>query len=206
MDAVFKGKASHAGAAPEKGNNTLISAASAVLNLHSIPRNSKGATRINVGKLVSGTERNIIPESAYMKIETRGKTSELNDYMRKYAERILHSAAEMHDTEVNIKYVGEAVSAESDHEMINMVKEAASKIYAYNLICDEKINFGASEDISYMMNKVQSNGGKAVYIMFGSDLKAEHHNSNFDFNEKDLKNAVKVYSILVFDILSEIYE
>ncbi len=201
IDVVFKGKASHAGAMPERGKNALLSASSAVLNLHSIPRNSKGMTRINVGELVCGKGRNIIPESAYMKIETRGETKELNEYMKKYAERILHNSAEMHGTKVNIEYVGEAESAQSDYTMIKMVKKIADKIYEPDLICEEKVNFGASEDISYMINEVQSNGGKAVYIMFGSDLKAAHHSSNFDFNEKDLKNIIKIYSALVCNIL-----
>lgn len=198
--ANFKGKASHAGAAPEKGDNALLSAACAVLNLHSIPRNSKGATRINVGKLISGTASNIIPENAYMEIETRGETNDLNDYMKNYAERILHSAAQMHDTKLNIEYGGQAESAESSDDLMKTVKKSALKIYNPNLIIDKKINFGASEDISYMMNKVQSNGGQAAYLMFGSNLKSPNHSSNFDFNEADLINAVKLYSILVLDI------
>lgn len=52
LDVDFHGKASHAAAAPEQGNNALLAAATAVLNLQAIPRHGKADTRINVGKLV----------------------------------------------------------------------------------------------------------------------------------------------------------
>jgi aminobenzoyl-glutamate utilization protein A len=201
FDAFFTGVSAHAGAAPEMGSNVMLSAATAILNLNSIPRNSSGSTRINVGKLICGTARNIIPSTAHMLIETRGETSELNQYMMDYAERILENSAAMHGTKLDINFMGESVSCESDGIMIQKVKEAANNISEYNSIEDEKMNFGASEDFSYMMEEVQVHGGKAVYVLFGSDLKSSHHNSEFDFNEKDLKNAVKLFSMLVYDIL-----
>ena len=44
MDIYFTGRAVHAGAIPEKGNNAMLSAATAVLNLQAIPRSSEGDT------------------------------------------------------------------------------------------------------------------------------------------------------------------
>ncbi|GLC30058.1 amidohydrolase [Clostridium omnivorum] len=202
IDAEFIGKASHAAAAPEKGDNALLSAASAVMNLYSIPRNSEGETRINVGCLQAGVQRNVIPERAYMIIETRGETTALNEYMKSYAERILKASAEMHGTRVHIKYMGSSISAISDEEMAAIVENAAAHMGVYNKIHHEKVKFGASEDIAYMMERVQATGGKATYIMFGSDLMGEHHSSNFDFNEADLIKAVKLYSNVVYDILA----
>lgn len=201
IDAFFKGTASHAGTAPEKGNNAMLSAATAVLNLHSIPRSGQGVTRINVGKLEAGGQRNIIPERAYMGIEVRGETAEIAEYMKGYVERILISSAQMHGSSVNIKYLGEAIDGRSSHELVDLIIKAA-KVSGYNKVYDKEIDFGASEDITHMIKRVQQNGGKAAYVMFGSNLKGEHHSPEFDFNEDDLKNAVKTYSLLVFDILS----
>ena len=45
-----------------------------------------------------------------------------------------------------------------------------------------------------MMNEVENNGGKALYFIFGSNLKAAHHNNRFDFEEETLElafNALK---------------
>ena len=202
INAEFKGKASHAGVAPEKGHNALLSASTAVLNLDAIPRNSEGTTRINVGKLVAGSGRNVIPGRAFMEIETRGETTDLNEYMQEYAERILKSSADMHDTHVDIKCVGKSISGESDYELIKIIENIAKEINYYESII-EKEDFGASEDICYMMKKVQENGGKASYIMFGSELRGEHHSEKFDFNELDMINAVKVYCGIIIKILSE---
>lgn len=202
IDAEFIGKASHAAAAPEKGDNALLSAASAVMNLYSIPRNSEGETRINVGCLQAGVQRNVIPERAYMSIETRGETTALNEYMKNYAERILKASAEMHGTRVHIKYMGSSISAISDKEMAAIVENTAVHMGVFNKIHHENVKFGASEDIAYMMERVQATGGKATYIMFGSNLEGEHHSSDFDFNEADLIKAVKLYSNVVYEILA----
>lgn len=199
INAEFKGKSSHAGVAPEKGHNALLSAATAVLNLDAIPRSGKGDTRINVGKLIAGSGRNVIPGRAFMEIETRGETTELNRYMEVYAKRILKASAQMHDTHVDINCVGKSISAESDRELIKLIKNIAINIKSYNDIKDVE-SFGASEDMCYMMNKVQIHGGKASYIMFGSNLEAEHHSPMFDFNEDDMISAVKLYIGLIVNL------
>ncbi|MEG0832301.1 MAG: peptidase M20, partial [Acidaminococcaceae bacterium] len=59
-----------------------------------------------------------------------------------------------------------------------------------------QVDFGASEDCSYFMERVQQQGGKAIYMMFGSELKAGHHNSCFDFNEACLSKTVALMTIL----------
>ncbi|MGG5461746.1 M20 family metallo-hydrolase [Clostridium sp. B9] len=192
INAEFKGKSSHAGVAPEKGHNALLSASTAVLNLDAIPRNSEGITRINVGRLVAGSGRNVIPGKAFMEVETRGETTELNEYMEDYAIRILKASADMHDNDIEISILGRSISGESDKELIEIVKESSEDLGCFDSIIEEE-DFGASEDICYMMKKVQENGGKSTYIMFGSDLKGEHHSVKFDFNEEDIFTAIGVY-------------
>jgi aminobenzoyl-glutamate utilization protein A len=171
------------------------------MNLHAIPRHSEGFTRINVGKLVAGTGRNVIPSNAHMLIETRGENSELNEYMRESAKRILKNAAEMYEVDLDLQFMGAAESGESDEELIVRAKGLAEKLDAFQMVTDEKIDLGGSEDFAYMMKKVQSQGGKAIYMLFGSDIKDDHHNSKFDFDEKDLKGAAKIFSLLVHDLL-----
>lgn len=54
-------------------------------------------------------------------------------------------------------------------------------------------SLGGSEDIAYMFNKVEKAGGKALYMIFGTDLKASHHDAFFDFDEDVLEIAYNVY-------------
>ena len=46
LDAEFTGVSAHAGAAPEQGKNALLAAAQAAISLNTIPRHSKGSSRI----------------------------------------------------------------------------------------------------------------------------------------------------------------
>lgn len=203
FDVSFKGLASHAGGAPNEGSNSMLAACTAVLNLNAMPRHRDGGSRINVGRLVSGTDRNIIPEESFMKVETRGETTEINEYYREYALRIIENSAKMHNVDYEVKFMGEALSGACSNELASRVQEIGNILGCFNNIVYTSEESGGSEDYSYMMNKVQDNGGQGVYFTVGTDTKGGHHNSLFDVNEKDLIKAVKVFTVLSLDILNE---
>lgn len=201
FDVTFKGVASHAGGAPNEGKNSMLAACTAVLNLNSIPRHKDGASRVNVGSLVSGSDRNIIPEESFLKIETRGESTDINNYVREYALRIIESSANMHDVSYEVKYMGEAECGICSPELISRISKLGSELGCFDNIIDISEDAGGSEDFTFMMNKVQGNGGQGVYLCVGTDLKAGHHNSKFDVQEEDMIKAVKLFTSLVLDIL-----
>lgn len=189
LDVSFKGVSSHAGGQPEDGKNAMLAAANAVINLNAIPRHSGGATRINVGELHAGSGRNVIADSASLKIETRGTTSELNDYMKQYAESIIQGAAQMFEVDYTIETVGEGKSAKGSTELAKVLVEAAG---SENLVTQlEENKPSGSEDATFFINRVQENGGQASYCIFGTDLAAGHHNEKFDVNEDSMMPAVQ---------------
>ncbi len=51
------------------------------------------------------------------------------------------------------------------------------------------MDMDASEDCTYFMECVREKGGHAVYIMYGAELAAGHHNSRFDFDENCMWKA-----------------
>ncbi|MFX6288953.1 peptidase dimerization domain-containing protein, partial [Acinetobacter baumannii] len=77
----FTGTAAHAGAKPEDGHNALLAAAQATLALHAIAPHSEGASRVNVGVMQAGSGRNVVPASALLKVETRGASDVINQYV-----------------------------------------------------------------------------------------------------------------------------
>ncbi len=193
LDVTFRGKSAHAGAEPEAGKNALLAAATAAINLHAISPHSHGSTRLNVGQLTAGTGRNVIPELAVIKLETRGETTELNEYMLDKAYKVLNGAAVMYDVEMDVKKVGEAGTAECDEELVTILTEIAKGIPEFdNIVEDHKL--GGSEDASVLMAKVQEHGGKAAYVFLGSKIAAGHHNSKFDFDETVLERGYKVFT------------
>ncbi len=197
FDAIFTGQPAHAGGNPEQGKNSLLAAATAVNNLYGIARHSQGPTRINVGQLNAGTGRNVIPDRARLVIETRGSTSELNQYMYDQAINILEGTAHSFQQDLNIIAMGGAKSGESDKELMDKVYQVASNINELEHIYEKPVNMGGSEDFTYMLDKVQENGGKGTFAILGSDIASGHHTAEFDFNEKDLINGVNLLARLV---------
>jgi len=199
LDVTYEGVPAHAGAEPHLGKNALLAAATAVLNLHAIPRHGEGATRINVGTLRAGTGRNVIPAKADMKIETRGVTTELNEFMKEKALQILKGSAAMHDVRVEIVEAGGALGGEPSEGLVLKVAEVAKTIPDFSEI-HEYGPGGGSEDYTYFMSRVQQKGGEGTFIYVGTELAAGHHNSRFDINEKVIPLAVKLLAELTLTL------
>ncbi|BAC14539.1 indole-3-acetyl-L-aspartic acid hydrolase [Oceanobacillus iheyensis HTE831] len=196
LNVRYHGNASHAGINPEAGKNALLSASSAAIHLYGIPRHSAGTTRVNVGKLEAGIGRNIIPDEAFMEIEVRGETKELNNYMADHAKRIINAAAEMHDTKCEITTVGSTEKMSCSSSIINDIKNACEKSkYVKNVISETSVS--GSEDASFMMNEVQKHGGQATYMLFGTKLDYPHHHPSFDFQEEVLPVAVDTFTRII---------
>ena len=202
IDVVYHGRAAHAGSAPEKGKNVMLGVAAAISNLYSIPRNGKGASRVNVGTVTAGTGRNVIADYAKMQIEVRGETSQINEYMENYAMRILKTAAEMHDLECEVKLMGAAITIKSDESLIKRVREVCEKnLKTVKLTKEDTMHLGGSEDFSLMMKRVQQKGGEATFLRVLAKLSDIPHGTRFDFDEKCLLPGIKVFCAAVYDLM-----
>ncbi|WP_430790380.1 amidohydrolase [Virgibacillus flavescens] len=196
LNADFSGVASHAGMKPELGKNALIAAATAATNLYTIARHSDGISRVNVGKIVAGSGRNVIPDEGHLEIEVRGKTKEINDYMLVEAKRIIKAAADMYDVSVNVEIVGGAEEINCDDEVISVMERGRVADSCLKEVLPT-IEVAGSEDASYMINKVKENGGKATYMLFGTKLDYPHHHRQFDFEESTLAVALETYVSII---------
>lgn len=201
LNVWYEGAPAHAGAYPEKGKNALLAACSAVLNLHAISRHSSGATRITVGTLNAGQGRNVIPPNAFFEMETRGVTSELDDYMRTEAERIIAASAALWDVKYRMEMAGGTKSGESSLGLAGLVTGAAKQIEAFDEV-RESSSFGASEDFAHFMSVVQSSGGYGTYIQVGADLASGHHTSCFNFDERSMLHATE----LIFKVVKALLD
>lgn len=200
-DVVFTGKSSHAGGAPQAGKNALMAASTAVLNLYGIPRHSAGATRINVGKLIAGSGRNVICDEAFMEIEVRGETTALCDYMDTYAKRILETAAAMHDCSVTLKVMGGAQSLTCDLPLVDHVAQICQEELGMKVSDNRLAGLGGSEDVSYMMNRVQSHGGKATFMYIRSKRVGGSHNRKYNIGEDYIPKSIKVFCGMAYDLM-----
>lgn len=202
IDVDLKGKGAHAGGEPNLGKNALLAAASAALNLHAIAPHRDGPTRINVGVLNAGEGRNVIAPKAHMKIETRGATDELLQYVYNRAVQVINGAAAMYDCQASIVKRGEANSTPSDPELAGIVLDAARRTKGVKTAELDRLMAG-SDDACWMMKRVQDKGGKSTYIGLGATTAAGHHNDHFDFDEACLPIGYDVLCGVVDRLLSK---
>lgn len=200
LDITFHGKAAHAGMVPEKGDNALLAACTAVLNMHAIPRTSTGDTKINVGTLKAGSGRNVICDTAFLEVEVRGATTQTNDFVESYARRIAEGAAAMHGCTCEIKLVGAAESLFSDREMLELCTKVCREKLGVR-ISDPIPSPGASEDCAYLMNRVRSRGGKGIYFNTLTPCAGPFHSRTFDFDESAMPAAVEVFCGMAFSLM-----
>lgn len=200
-DVIFHGKAVHAAIAPQEGNNAMLAAATATLNLHAIPRYSSVPTHVNVGRFTAGTGRNVVCETAKLEIEVRAATSEANTYMEKRATAIVEAAAQMYGCSVEIVPMGGAPAMESSWSLAERVQDIARK-QGYCATALASMD-GGSEDFSYMAQRVIERGGKATFFSLLTPCAAINHNDRFDFVEAILPVGVEVFTCTVLDIMGE---
>jgi len=183
FEVTYSGRAAHASLRPNDGKNALLGACAAVTNLYAIARHADGASRINVGVMRAGTDWNIIPDRAYLRMETRGVTNEINEFMACKAREVLEGAAKMYDLALEIKPAATALSAESSPELVELGTSIAEKLPSTVRVIREA-SFNASEDVTVMVERVQSRGGKALFVIFGAPSGGGHHSTTFDVDER----------------------
>jgi len=191
LDVTFHGEPAHAGGEPHAGRNAAQALGAAIQNLYAIPRHGDGKTRVNVGQVHSPNAQNVISERAEFRVEVRGETSELNEYMLGKARRVVEHAAGMHECEHESSLYGKTTTFECDESMVEAVSDAASGVASVTNVKRRKA-FGGSEDASYLIRRVQENGGDATYIGIGASNAAGHHTAYFDIDEDALDVGVDV--------------
>jgi aminobenzoyl-glutamate utilization protein A len=190
FEVTYSGRAAHAALRPNEGKNALLGACAAVTNLYAISRHADGASRVNVGVMHAGTSWNIIPDIAYLRMETRGVTNQINEFMAGKAREVLEGAAKMYGLALEIKPAATALSAESSPELIELGTSIAEKLPSTAQVIQEA-HFNASEDVTVMMERVQSRGGKALFVLFGAPVGGGHHSTTFDVDERVILNGAE---------------
>lgn len=193
----FRGKSAHAGKAPEKGKNALLAAAEFTVDAYALARGHDDI-RVNVGKFVGGSGRNIIAADAWLEAETRGAATELNVKLCEQMEQTAQRDAGKYGVTVKMDKVGEAQTGESSPELVKLCEKNACEMGLTEGFRKEAM-FGASEDVTVMMERVQEHNGQAAYFMFGAPLFAEHHHCAFDFDEEVLGIMAEFYARSVLE-------
>ena len=200
LDVTYTGRPAHAGVEPNAGRNAMAAACNAFVQLLGIARHGSGMTRINVGQLIAGEGRNVIPSHALMKMEVRGETGDINQYMYDATVAIIKGCAISQGCEYKIEKMGEAVDLTNDEELVDVLTKAGEAVEGMTVRKDP-MNFGGSEDATILARRVQAHGGKAALFVIGANRPSGHHTSKFDIDEKALDQGLAVWTNAVKEIL-----
>ena len=92
IEVVIRGRAAHAGMAPEEGRSAIAAASRAIADLRLGRLDDE--TTANVGLISGGTAKNIVPERCSFSIDVRSHTEQkLSDLVREILETITFAAA-----------------------------------------------------------------------------------------------------------------
>ena len=177
----------------------MAAAANATVQMLGISRHGGGMTRVNVGQLMAGEGRNVIPSKAVMKLEVRGETMEINNYMCEQVNNICEGISKSFGVTYDIAKMGEAVDLHSDRELTDLLNMSGKEVGLK--VLDKPLNFGGSEDATILARRVQSHGGKAAFFVWGSDRPSGHHSALFDINEKDMDKGFELWTHVLPKIL-----
>jgi len=126
--ALFTGRASHAGVAPEEGLSAIRLASDAVgrMTLGRID----DATTANVGTINGGTATNVIPEAVLMTGECRSLDRDRVESVRSQIDAALHAAAEDGGGSVEVvwKLEYESFSFAEDSTEVSLVSAACERV------------------------------------------------------------------------------
>ncbi|MFB6085265.1 MAG: amidohydrolase [Halodesulfurarchaeum sp.] len=193
MGFEFEGTQAHAGLAPNEGDNALQAFLAAGQNLYAIPRHREGTTRVNLGHVSSANGTNVVADRVTAEVEVRGETTELMAYLRERAQRILESAAEMHECRLEYRTIGESIRHDSDPALVELVTGWAAEGEGVSEVVPW-MEMGSSEDVSYLLKAVSDNGGYGTLIGIGTTHPGDYHTPTFDVDEACLPIGVSVLS------------
>jgi amidohydrolase len=159
----FRGKASHAGVAPEKGVNALNMMALALMNINAQRETFRDEDTIRVHQIVTrgGDLVNIVPEDVRMEMFVRGKTVEAIQDANRKVSRSLEAAALAVGGEVEIQTIPGYLPRLQETALTSVLVENFAELIGRESLEAEGHGTGSSDtgDLSHLMPMVEVKSG-----------------------------------------------
>jgi len=119
-------------------------------------------------------------------------TSEINQTMTEAAYRVIEASAALYGVTARPRVTGEAAGLHCDEDLRHGVREACALSPDIQEVVDLSVASG-SEDATLLMEAVQARGGRATYLLIGSEMPAGHHQDRFDLEDRSMELGVELY-------------
>ncbi len=201
FDVTITGKASHAGALPERGHNAILASCMAIQAMYGFLQDGRGQTRLNIGTIEGGSGRNVIPEKCFFRAETRGASTEIESRLNKAAVGCIEAACKAHGCEYEIEIMGYAPTGDGDLVLAQKAIDAAKVVPEFKEFLLTENCTGATDDFAYMIKYMQDRGKLATYMGLNAVVVGGYHTNTFDFDESVLIPGVKAFIAIVKTLL-----
>ncbi len=197
---VVKGKSCHA-SKPHEGIDALYIASQIVISLQSIVSrltNPLDPVVVGIGKMIAGTNYNIMANEAVLEGTTRAFNSKTRNIVNENVKEIALSIANLHGAKADIEIVDYASPLINDKDVVKEAANVLSEIIGIdNAILDAPKNMMADDFAEYLKEI------KGCYCFVGSSngekTSYPHHHENFDLDEESLLIAANIFSDYVLN-------
>ena len=195
-DILFHGKSAHA-ARPEEGHNCIHAISDFIMATKDLP----GDGFIHVGKIASGSTRNIIADYGEMAVETRAHSTKRNEELVALLDHHLEKSTKKYGVTYEKIGMGSAPSLACHLPLANRLDALYGSCSLLRPSSLKDVAFRASEDVAHMQARVLEKGGATVFFLFPTPLAADLHQHNFDFPMETLLTGLCAYVLAVLDLM-----
>ena len=198
----IKGKASHAGAYPEKGVDAIIIASQLVISLQTIISreiNAQKTAVISISTINGGTMANTVADNVEMSGTIRATDEMVHQDIIRKIEKKCDAYGIMYDTEITFELVHTVPVTTNDPNVVEIVKQSAEKIFGENQVLKGILTMGG-EDFGNISQKIPS-----CFALIGTkpvnDPTYSLHNERMILNEEALPLGTAYLSQAAMDLL-----
>jgi hippurate hydrolase len=196
-----KGKGAH-GSRPEDSIDPILTAARIVDALQSVVSREVSSLEpvvVSVCRISSGTNGNVIPDSAEIEGTTRYLRPELKLKIESSIRRIVKGVCDSMGASFSFKYSSPYIPTINDDRMVALGKTVALRVLGPGKWFDLTSPSMGAEDFSYYIRKYPG----AMFRLGMGEKSASLHNSHFDFNDKAIASGILFLVSLALDVLRE---
>ena len=168
-------------------------------NIISRQLNPVDSAVISTCKIEAGTSYNIIPNKALLKGTVRSLTEEIRQIIPEKMEQIIESITTMNQAEYRFDYNFRYPPVVNNKEMVNLVRDSATKILGDKRVKELKKPSMCGEDFAYFAREVP-----ACFFFLGiasENEQIQHHQSKFKVDDDVLKDGIAVLAQSAIDFL-----
>ena len=187
---IINGKGGH-GSTPHVCNNPIIPAASIILAINQIPAqevNAKETCVLSVGKVISGTKENIIPDTAQIKGTVRTLTKETSSFIFRRITEISQGISKLYNCECIVEKQYEITPTVNSKNPTDLLFNISKKYFSFTL---DNLPVMFSEDFGVYGEYIPS----CFFLLGGEDEECNYspHSPNYNFNDKTLGLGIEVF-------------